>query len=328
MGIKHVLLTAAVIPALSLAACSQSDTTASTEASGDKQTITNCGFTMELEGPAQRAVTLRQGATETLLEMGLEDQMVGTSDLRTPVLEHNQAAFDSIPVLADGVPTIEQVMGADADAAISDRASYFTGQYAGTREELAEKGIVTFVSNTDCNKGKPAFDMLEQDYKELGQIFGKPEAADKLIEKQRAVIAENKDKIDGLEPVTMATIYSIYEGEIYSDGNMSTFQAVTDQLGQKNVFADVEDQRFSPGWEKFASLDPDWIVLGDLSTRGGPGDSPESKIEMLENNPATRNMKAVREGNYIVVPGAALDPSARSVEVLPLVADALKEAHK
>lgn len=39
-------------------------------------------------------------------------------------------------------------------------------------------------------------------------------------------------------------------------------------------------------------------------------------------------MKAVREGNYIVVPGAALDPSARSVEVLPLVADALKEANK
>lgn len=283
---------------------------------------------MKLESPVQRAVTLRQGATETLLEMGLSDQMVGTSGLRTPVLEHNQAAFDAIPILAKAVAPLETILEVDADAAISDREQYFTGQYAGTREELYEKGIVSFVSNTDCNPGEPAFAMLEQDFKELGQIFGKPEAAEKLIEKQREVIAENSHRVQDLEPATMATIYSIYEGELFSDGNMSTFQAIADELGQKNVFEDVEDQRFSPGWEKFASMDPDWIVLGDLSTRGGPGDSPESKIQLLQENPATRNMKAVRENKYIIVPGAALDPSARSVEVLPLVAEALAKAAK
>lgn len=67
------------------------------------------------------------------------------------------------------------------------------------------------------------------------------------------------------------------------------------------------------------------IVLADL-TRGGDGDSAQSKIDFLRRNPVTSKLDAVVAGRFITVPGSAMDPSIRSVEAAELVGANLRGA--
>ena len=74
-----------------------------------------------------------------------------------------------------------------------------------------------------------------------------------------------------------------------------------------------------------AQLGADVLVLADLSRRTIDGDALESKIEFLESNPVTSQLSAVRAQRYIVVNGADLNPSIRTVDGVEKVADGLSE---
>lgn len=77
-------------------------------------------------------------------------------------------------------------------------------------------------------------------------------------------------------------------------------------------------------WEVIADRDPDVLVLADLSRRTIDGDALAAKIEFLETNPVTSRLTAVREKRYIVVNGADLNPSIRTVDGTEKVADGLR----
>ncbi len=70
------------------------------------------------------------------------------------------------------------------------------------------------------------------------------------------------------------------------------------------------------------AADPDVIVLADL-TRGGDGDSAQSKIDFLRSHPVTAKLDAVRAGRFITVPGSSLDPGVRSVSAVEQISAGL-----
>ena len=70
-------------------------------------TIENCGHTVTVDAPPQRAVSLNQGSTEILLSLGLADRMVGTATWTDPVRDNLAAANATVPRLADNKPSFE-----------------------------------------------------------------------------------------------------------------------------------------------------------------------------------------------------------------------------
>lgn len=66
-------------------------------------------------------------------------------------------------------------------------------------------------------------------------------------------------------------------------------------------------------------------MLADLSRRTIDGDALDTKIRFLESNPVTAQLTAVREKRYIVVNGADLNPSIRTVDGTEKVAHRLRE---
>lgn len=325
-------LLTAVAAALPLAACGTGAggaPEATTEAQSAPIIATNCGMEFRLDTPARRAVTLEQGQTETLLALGAAKQMAGTSHLKDAIRPEWQEAYDSVPVLSKEPANGEQIRAADADFIFSGFAANYTRGKAGDRQEWKDLGVVPFLSNTECrdvtdNAGQNAFQLMEKDYQELGSFFDKPEQAEELIAQQRQAIEAAQRTADSLQDrPRMALFYSSYEGAPYIGGKKSLAQDMFDFLGATNVFADVNEDWPTVSWESFADRNPEVIVLADMSKRGYPGDTYQEKIKELEDNPATRNLDAVRNHRFIVVPAIGLSPNVRSSEVLTILADAL-----
>lgn len=120
--------------------------------------------------------------------------MTGTANLKTKIPDTYRSAYDTIPVIAEKIATGEQLRAANPDFVVAASADLYTGDRAGTREELAALDVPTFVSAVDCpprnRSGTSPFALLFADYENLGRIFGTEERAHRLAADQRAAVDE------------------------------------------------------------------------------------------------------------------------------------------
>ncbi|MFF3216495.1 ABC transporter substrate-binding protein [Streptomyces sp. NPDC002886] len=319
--------------ALATAACSAPAAHDAKTPSTATTTVTSCGRQATFAAPPKRAVALDQTSTETLLELGLQDSMAGTANLKTKIPAAYGAAYATIPVIAPKIATGEQLRAATPDFVVGGSADLFTKDRAGTREELAALKVPTFVSAVDCPGQNPAgrtpFELLFSDYETLGKVFGAEERAGKLAADQRAAVAkaaQNAPEVPGgAGQPTVVYLYSVFNGMPYVAGKTGLPSEMSRIVGAKNAFDDVNEDWPEVSWEEVAKRDPDFIVIGDLSERGRPGDSAAEKRATMTGHPVVSQLAAVREDKILEVPGIELDPSVRSVHALGLLAAGMKD---
>ncbi|MCX4694748.1 ABC transporter substrate-binding protein [Streptomyces sp. NBC_01408] len=313
-----------------------------TAANAATTTLTSCGLQQSFDAPPRRAVALDQASTEILLELGLQDRMAGTANLKTKIPPQYQDSYAKIPVLAPKIATGEQLRAATPDFVVAGSTDLFTKDRAGTREELGALKVPTFVSAVDCPQqnepGRTPFDLLFADYENLGKVFGAEERAGKLAAEQRAAVAKAGEKAgekDGEKAAgngsqaedqpTVVYLYSVFNGMPYVAGGTGLPSEMSRIVGAKNAFDDVNEDWPEVSWEEVARRDPDFIVIGDLSERGRPGDSAAEKRAAMAGHPVVSQLAAVRDRKIIEVPGIELDPSVRSVHALGLLAAGMKD---
>lgn len=317
----------AVLTAAAVALTGCADPTANSSASGNATTVRNCGEELSFTAPPERVVTLDQSSTETMLALGLADRMVGTANLKTKVAPEYQAAYEKVPVLSPKLLTAEQLRAATPDFVMASFPAQYTADRVGTREELAELGLPSFVSAVSCPEaGTSPFDLLFSDYETLGEIFGVEDRAAALVDEQRAAVAA-AEKIGEDVPgeLTVLWLYSTFNGTPYVAGGTGMPTAMSAAVGTKNVFDDIGEDWPEVSWERIAERDPDVIVVGDLSERGSPGDSAAEKIAMMREHPVMSQLAAVRGNRIIEVPGIEMDPSVRSVHALEVFAAGMRD---
>jgi iron complex transport system substrate-binding protein len=285
-------------------------------ASGPATTVTSCGLPVRVAAPPQRAITLEQNATEIMLSLGLGDRMAGTSYQTDPVLPSLAGAYAKVPVLAKLYPSREAVLNARPDFLYSTFTSAYAADAAGPRKDLAGLGVPAYLSRFAC-EDRPAdfsFDGVLAEITEIAALFGVPERGAALVAGQRARLAAAPKGPAG------TTVLWYYSGTKtpYVAGVGGVPAAISTHLGIRNVYGDAGQTWPAGSWEQIAARDPDVIVVADL-TRGGDGDSAQSKIDFLRANPLTAELGAVRAGRFITVPGSAMDPSVRSIGALEAV---------
>lgn len=292
-------------------------------------TLENCGMDVTYEQAPQRAVTLNQSAAEILIHLGVGDQVVGTGYEIDSVPDDIAEDYEAIPLLSgpgEFVPH-EELLEAQPDFVYSSFASFFSAAESGERAELHELGVPTYLTEFDCSLHEAvadaSFELLFQEYEDLGAIFDVPSAAEDLVAEQQAVLDDGLAMAEGIEGTpSVMWFYSTYEGTPYAAGPGGLPQHVTDLLGAENIFDDASTKWPEVSWDEVAARNPDVIILADL-TRGEPGDTAEEKIEILQEDPLTAQMDAVRNERFIVVPGRYMDPSIGSVNAVTAVAEGL-----
>lgn len=299
---------------------------------GPGVSVTSCGRQVSLAGPPRRTVALDQSSTETLLELGLQDRMAGTANLKTKIPAPYEAAYAKIPVIAPKIATGEQLRAATPDFVVAGSADLYTADRAGTREELDALKVPTFVSAVDCPQhnppGRTPFELLFSDYENLGTLFGAEERAGKLAADQRAAVARAGAATSGVrsgDRPTVVYLYSVFNGMPYVAGRTGLPSEMSRIVGAENAFDDVQEDWPEVSWEEVARRDPDFIVIGDLSERGRPGDSAAEKRATMKAHPVISRLAAVRDDKILEVPGIELDPSVRSVHALELLAQGMKD---
>ncbi|MFE2875888.1 ABC transporter substrate-binding protein [Streptomyces roseus] len=322
--------------ALAAAGCSTAaggGSRADADPDGRAVSVGSCGRQVSVTAPPRRAVALDQTSTETLLELGLQDRMAGTANLKTKIPAPYAAAYAKVPVIATKIATGEQLRAATPDIVVAGSADLYTGDRAGTREELDALKVPTFVSAVDCPRQNPPgttpFELLFSDYENLGRLFGVRERAARLAADQRAAVARAGEKAPVVPPgtnrPTVVYLYSVFNGMPYVAGGTGLPSEMSRIVGARNAFDDVGEDWPEVTWEEVARRDPDFIVIGDLSERGRPGDSAAEKRAAMTGHPVVSKLAAVRDGRILEVPGIELDPSVRSVHALGLLADGMKD---
>jgi len=275
-------------------------------------TADNCGTPVTVTAPPKRVLTIKSTATEMLLALGLQDSMVGTAFADGPVPAAVAAAYGSVPVLSDNVPGPEAVLAAAPDFIYGGWESNFSADGAGDRAALAALGIASYVSPAACQEACYQPDPLTLDavfveIREVASVFGVGDRAEALITQQKALLA----KVTPPATATTALWYSSGSDAPYVGAGIGAPQMMMDAVGLTNIFADVHDTWTSAGWEQVVAADPDVIVLVDATWN-----TAAKKIEMLEANPATSKLTAVREHRFLTIPFPAAEAGVRNADAV------------
>lgn len=311
---------------VALAACSggtpTAEHTSSAAASGtafEPVTLDNCGTEVTVDAPPERVVAIKSTSIEMLLTLGLADRMVGTAFADGPVPDELAEEYEAIPVLSDRVPGQEALLEARPDFVYAGWESNFSDDGAGERSALQGLGIGTYVSPAACKEDgyQPdplTFDGVFGEIREIASIFGVEDRAEQIVTEQQDLL----DRVEKPAEETTALWYSSGTDTPYVGAGIGAPQMMLDAAGLTNIFADVHDTWTSASWERIVAEDPDVIVLVDAAWN-----TAESKIALLESNPATSRMTAVQQRRYLTIPFPASEAGVRNAQAVVSLSEQL-----
>ena len=327
-----------------LAACGSSspdDVPAAEAAAGTEGVTTypltitdNCGMDVTIDKAPERVVSVNQGSTEVLLSLGLEDKMVGTSTWTDEIRPNLKKANAKVPRLADGPVSYERILQEEPDLVTASFGGALNDEDPDRRDQYADLGVPTYVAPSHCDgrtdesgdgpRDHPLqMDVIYQEITQLAEIFDVPSRGAALVAQLKdrmAKAAESAPKSD----VSIAYWFANTELPYMAGANGSP-GVMSRTIGVKNVFDDTDVEWPQISWESVLDRDPDVIALGDLRRKSESGDLLEDKITFLESNPVTKRLTAVREKRYVILNGADMNPSIRTVDGTEKVAKPLTD---
>jgi iron complex transport system substrate-binding protein len=304
----HRLIVA--IALLAVAGCGQSagpETGAQAAAASPAQAapleVSNCGATYRFATPPQRIVTSSTIATEIVLALGARDRLVGAvapGELLPEVAE----AFKGVTVIAKSAfppPSKETVFAADPDFVISGYGDDYGPKALGDRAQLDKEGVNSYLLSGNCPSHKATIEDTYTDLRELGRVLGAPARAEELVTKLKA-------EVDAVQPVSGRPTVFDYAGGLEKPATAGSNGLIDDLIrraGGSNIFPEVTSYS-QISWEELVKRDPDAIIVEDQAFE--PADKA---IEFLTSYEPIKNVTAVKEKRFIVIPVNDTQPGLR-----------------
>ncbi len=292
-------------------------------------TVRSCDRDVTFDAPPQRAVSNDVNLTEMMLALKLQDRMVGYTGVSGwKTLDATlREGIGELPELATKYPSKEVLVGADADF-------YFAGWNYGmkvggevTPETLAPLGIKVYELTESCihimKKDKASFADFFNDIDNLGKIFAVSDRADKLIAGYKARLAEIEAGVDPKAAAPRVFVYDSGTDKPFTAGGYAMPTALIEAAGGKNVMDDLASSWATVGWEAVVDRDPEVIVIvnyGDVTA--------EQKRQFMLDNPAFRNISAVKNDRFAVLEYVEATPGPRNIEAVAKLAAAFHPAAK
>ncbi|MBU8907822.1 ABC transporter substrate-binding protein [Desertibacillus haloalkaliphilus] len=278
--------------------------------------IENNGNVLTFTEVPERAVTLNQHVTEVMLALGLEDHMVGMAYLDDEILPRFQEAYQQIPILADQYPSQEVFLSVEADFAYAGWESAFREDSIGTVEQLNEFGVHAYLHESSRIVG-PTFEDVYEDIRNIGRIFRVEDRADTLIAEMDEEINQLRERIDEEGEPLRVFVYDSGEQAPFTSAR-NFLNTLIEVAGAKNIFNDVEKNWAEVSWEEVVDRDPEVIVIVDYGET-----TVDQKREHLLHHPALKDVTAIKNEHFIIIPLSAAAEGIRAPAALELLVDGL-----
>jgi iron complex transport system substrate-binding protein len=289
-------------------------------------TVKSCNRDVTFEAAPSRAVSNDVNLTEMMLALGLTGSMAGytgVSEWKT-LDETLRAGVAELPELSPDYPTKEVLLGADADF-------YFAGWNYGmkvggeiTPETLAPFGVAVYELTESCihimDKPKASIDDLYVDLINLGKIFGVAERAEALVAGYQSELAAFTASLPKTDNPPKVFVYDSGEEKPFTAGRYAIPTALIEAAGGSNIMDDVDSSWVEIGWEPVIERNPDIILIinyGEVTA--------EQKAEFMRNNPAFKDIPAVKHNRFVTLNYVEATPGPRNIAAIKHLAAAFAE---
>jgi iron complex transport system substrate-binding protein len=286
-------------------------------------TVKSCNRDVTFDAAPGRAVSNDVNLTEMMLALKLQDHMVGYTGVSgwKTLDEKIREGVKELPELSPKYPTKEVLLNADADF-------YFAGWNYGmkvggevTPETLDAFKIKVYELTESCihimAKGKPTMNDMFVDLVNLGKIFGVEERANELVAGYEKGLAEVQTRIGAVKEPVRVFVYDSGTEKPFTSGRYGIPTAMIEAAGGINVMDDVEKSWTEVSWEPVIERNPQVIVIvnyGDVTA--------DQKIAFMKENPAFKNLDAVKQDRFVVLEYVEATPGPRNIDAIGRLADA------
>ncbi|WP_030455413.1 ABC transporter substrate-binding protein [Herbidospora cretacea] len=275
--------------------------------------VSNCGAVYTYAQPPERIVTSSTVATEVVLALGLKDRMAGTV-AANDIMEQYAADLTGVKVISESAfppPSKEVVYSADPDLVVSGYPDDYGPKALGDRAVLRREGVNSHLLSASCPGATATVEQTYDDLRVLGRVFGVPDKAEQVVTALKA-------EVDAVTPVTPALRVFDYAGgkdkPLTSGANTLAFDLFR-RAGGENIFPETKEFG-QVSWEELVKRDPQVIVVEDQAFE--PADEA---IEWMRSYAPIKDVTAVKENRFVVIPVNDLQPGLRSGRALRALAE-------
>ncbi|GAA3384075.1 ABC transporter substrate-binding protein [Cryptosporangium minutisporangium] len=286
----RVVRLAAGLAALALvAACGSGedpDTTAAAAtapAGGFPVTVESCGHEATFDKAPGRVVLGWGTSIRTLEALGVADRVTGYvsgSNVGLP------DGFTAKEVSPDFQPAREAVLAAAPDLFLANDENQVSGE-EGTATVADLDGRAYVLGNYCLKNPAPAtIDVVYQDVRNLGAIFGVPDKADAVVaDLTRRVTAAAARRRSA--PQAKVALVQIYDGKVYALSG-SYYNAILQGAGMTNVFAGIGENFAEVSAEQVLTSAPDGLFVA-YDEPNGDAAAVQAARSAFAATPAVRN---------------------------------------
>jgi len=300
--------------------------------------IENCGQSVTFEKAPQNAVALGQNIAEILLLLGLEDRMAASAFWPNDVLPELAEANSAVEILSVEFPTLEAVLSQQPDFVAAMLTTLLgPDSKVARRSDFETLGIPTYLSPSACSTTLDAgdsygsrgelwsMDLLYKEIEDLSRIFDVADRGQALIADYKAREAELRKQFSHDDDLTFLFWFSSPSpaDDAYLGGGNGPSGYVADILGGANAIQTKADWP-ALGWEGILAADPTVFVVAQVDRDRWDLDKAQNKIDFLTSDPTVSQMQAVQNKRIVVMSGAAMNPSIRTLYGAEQVADQLE----
>jgi iron complex transport system substrate-binding protein len=255
----------------------------------------------------ERAVTLSHFTTEMFLALNLEEKMAGTAWADNEILPELKTAYDKIPILSDRYPSKEIFLSVNPDF-VTGWHSALTDKNVGSVETLIQMDIKPLIIKSV--EPDATLETVYEDFITIGKIFDIEDRAQKLVKNMQNEINDVRKKV----PSNVKKVKVL----AYDSGKDSAFVvcsglggSLIQEAGGINIFGNIQKAYANVSWEKVAQSNPDIVLIVDYGST-----TYEQKVQFLKENPATKDLDAVKNNKFVKIGLADLSPGIRNINAI------------
>lgn len=261
----------------------------------------------------QKAVTLSQFMTETLLSLGLENKMIGTALLDDEILPELKVAYNKVPTItinsAHSHAISKEAFIATGVDFVSGWEQSITEESTGSLKELEDRKITPFIS-----KGLAPDATIESVYDDfilLGKIFDVSQKAEEIVANMKKEVEPIAKKTANLKTRPKVLLYDSGDGEAFVGGSGLPSNLVW-LAGGENIYKDLGQDYARVSFEDIINKNPEIVVVIDYYA----GANTEEKIKFLKTHPGLKNIDAVKNNKIYTIRLIELSPGIRNPEAI------------
>ncbi|MBP2632000.1 MAG: ABC-type transporter, periplasmic subunit [Firmicutes bacterium] len=273
--------------------------------------------------PPQKVLSTYPGATELLLTLGLDANIMATVAAYGAPPEELGKRYDALSILqAAFIPSQEEIFAMQPDFIIGWAHNFSAGEM-GEVHNWQDRHIGTYIVPGTLKHTQPTIENSVYPFiADIGKIFGIEKRAQDYIDDCRSQVAVLQQKIGTMEKRPKVIILQEHGKSTYSlYGNRYIIDDIVQKAGGENL---VKEQTSFVGPERILGYEPDYVIYVSYSLQPGKNLSDAEAKEKLQGNPEFQSMKAVMEGRIINVPFNDVNNcNGRVIEAMKKIAQGL-----